>query len=104
MISLNYWQDLPFWNNNIYNHSFGSLDLGANVSLLDKKLNLSLFFTDIANQSITRTRAEFTNYTVYRREYFDARSIRVSLRYNFGSSSIKSVRKMDKFNERNRMN
>ncbi|MEN5235764.1 outer membrane beta-barrel family protein [Sphingobacterium faecium] len=104
MISLNYWQDLPFWNNNIYNHSFGSLDLGANVSLLDKKLNLSLLFTDIANQSITKTRAEFTNYIVYRREYFDARSFRVSLRYNFGSSSIKSVKKMDKFNERNRMN
>src|SRR5690606_18058248 len=34
IISLNYWQDRPFWDNNIYNHSFGSLDLGCNISFL----------------------------------------------------------------------
>lgn len=104
ILLVNYWQDLPFWDNNIYNHSFGSLDIGANISLLDKKLNIGLLVTDIANQSITRTRAEFTNYSVHRREYFDARSYRISLRYNFGSSSVKSVKSTDKFNERERMN
>lgn len=104
ILSVNYWQDLPFWDNNIYNHSFGSLDIGANISLLDKKLNIGLLVTDIGNQSITKTRAEFTNYSVDRREYFDARSYRISLRYNFGSSSVKSVKGTDKFSERDRMN
>lgn len=104
ILSVNYWQDLPFWYNNIYNYSFGSLDIGGNMSLLDKKLNIGILVTDIANQSITRTRAEFTNYSVNRREYFDARSYRISLRYNFGSSSVKSVKGTNKFNERERMN
>lgn len=104
ILSVNYWQDLPFWDNNIYNRSFGSLDIGANISLLDKKLNIGVLVTDIVNQSITKTIAEFTNYTVYRREYFDARSYRISLRYNFGSSSVKSVKSAEKFNERKRMN
>src|SRR5690554_5012563 len=104
IISLNYWQDRPFWDNNIYNHSFGSLDLGCNISFLDKKLNIGLLITDIANQSITKTRAEFKDYSVFRREYFDARTYRISLRYNFGSSSVKSVRSTDKFNERERLN
>lgn len=85
-------------------YTFGSLDIGANISLLDKKLNIGVLVTDIVNQSITKTRAEFTNYTVYRREYFDARSYRISLRYNFGSSSVKSVKSAEKFNERKRMN
>jgi len=104
ILSVNYWQDLPFWENNIFNRSFASLDIGSNISLLDKKLNIGLLVTDIANQSITKTRAEFTNYSVTRREYFDARSYRVTLRYNFGSSSVKSVKGVNKFNERERMN
>ncbi len=104
MLSLNYWQDLPFYDNNVYNHSFGSLDVGANISLLDKKLNLGLLVTDIANQSITKKKANYTDYSVYRRQYYDARIYRISLRYNFGSSSVKAVRSKDKFQDRERMN
>lgn len=104
MLSLNYWQDLPFYDNNVYNHSFGSLDVGANISLLNKKINLGLLVTDIANQSITKTKANYTDYSVYRRQYYDARIYRISLRYNFGSSSVKTVKSNDKFQDRERMN
>lgn len=104
MVSLNYWQDLPFYDNNVYNHSFGSLDLGANISLLDKKLNIGLLVTDIANQSITKTKGNYIDYSVYRRQYYDARIYRLSFRYNFGSSSVKAVRSNDKFQDRERIN
>lgn len=103
MLSLNYWQDLPFYDNNVYNHSFGSFDLGVNISLLRKKLNIVVLVTDIANQSITKTRADYKDYSVYRRENFDARIYSVSLRYSFGSSLVKSVKRTNKFQERTRM-
>ena len=104
ILTINYWQDLPFYNNNIYNKSFGSLDAAININLMNKKLNIGLLISDIANQSITRTRADYTDYSVYRREYFDARIYRISLRYSFGSSSIKSVKRTDKFQDRERIN
>lgn len=104
MLSLNYWQDFPFYDNNIYNRSFGSLDLGANINFLNKKLNIGLLVTDLANQSVTKTRADYTDYSVYRREYFDAKIYRISLRYSFGSSSVKSVKSNDKFKDRDRIN
>lgn len=104
IVTLNYWQDLPFYNNNIYNNSFGSLDVGININLMNKKLNIGLLITDLANQSITRTRADYTDYSVYRREYFDARIYRISIRYSFGSTSVKSVKRTDKFQDRERIN
>lgn len=103
MLSLNYWQDLPFYDNNVYNRSFGSFDAGINISLLSKKLNIGLLITDIANQSITKTRADYKDYSVYRRESFDARIYRVSLRYSFGSSLVTSVKRTNKFQDRTRM-
>jgi len=104
MMSLNYWQDLPFYDNNVYNRSFGSLDFAINVSLLDQKLNLGLLVTDLGHQSITRTRSDYARYSVHRREYFEARTYRASLRYSLGSSSVKTVRKTDKFQDRERVN
>jgi len=101
MVSLNYWQDLPFYDGNVYNRSFGSLDLGASMSFLDQKLT-GLLATDLARQSVTRTRADYAGYSVYRSEYFDARTYRVSLGYRFGSSSAKTVKKIDKFQDRER--
>lgn len=104
ILSVNYWQDLPFYNNNIYNNSYGSLDIGINMSLLLKRLNIGFLVTDLAHQSITRTRADYAEYSVKRREYFDARQYRVSLRYSFGSSSIKALKNIGKFEDRQRMN
>ena len=104
MLSLNYWQDLPFYDNNVYNRSFGSFDVGTNISLFRKKLTIGLLVTDIANQSVTKTRADYKDYSVYRRENFDARVYRVSLRYSFGSSLVKSVKRTNKFQDRNRIN
>lgn len=104
ILTLNYWQDLPFYNNNIYNNSYGSLDIGANISLLNKRLNIGVLVTDLAHQSITRSRADYSDYSVKRRDYFDARLYRLSLRYSIGSSSIKALKNISKFEDRERMN
>jgi len=104
MLSLNYWQDLPFYDNNVYNRSFGSLDLTVNMSFFGKKLNIGLLVTDLGGQSVTKTRADYAGYSVHRRESFDARAYRVSIGYRFGSSSAKAVKKIDKFQDRERAN
>jgi len=102
MVSLNYWQDLPFYDNNVYNRSFGSLDLALNMRFLDKKMNIGLLVADLGRQSVTRTRADYAGHSVHRSEYFDARTYRVSLGYRFGSFSAKAVKKIDKFQDRER--
>lgn len=104
VLSVNYWRDLPFYNRNTYYYSYGSLDIGVNISLLKKRLNLGLLITDVANQSITKMRSEYTGYSIYRREYYDARSIKLSVRYNWGMKKIDPVKRSDKFKERERIN
>jgi len=104
MLSLNYWQDLPFYDNNVYNRSFGSLDLTVNMVFWDNKLNVGFLVTDLGRQSVTKTRADYAGYSVHRSEYFDARAYRVSIRYRFGSSSAKAVKRIDKFQDRERAN
>ncbi|WP_143959461.1 TonB-dependent receptor domain-containing protein [Litoribacter populi] len=103
-LSINYWQDLPFYENNTFYRSFASLDIGFNASYFDKKLNISVLATDLGRQSITRSYSEYNQFTVFRREYFDARMYRLTLRYRIGSSTTKSVSTPNKFRERERMN
>ncbi|WP_430411534.1 TonB-dependent receptor domain-containing protein [Kordia sp.] len=66
-----------------------SLDLGLKFSLLDKKLNCTLALNDILRRKATsvNTKTNGIDQTYY--NYFDTRSVKVSLNYSFGNKKIK---------------
>lgn len=66
-----------------------SLDLGLKFSLLDKKLNCTVAVNDILKRKATEvnTKTNGINQNYY--NYFDTRSIKISLNYSFGNKKIK---------------
>ncbi|CAL2093377.1 outer membrane beta-barrel family protein [Tenacibaculum sp. 190524A02b] len=66
-----------------------SLDLGLKFSLLDKKLNCTVAINDILKRKATHvnTKTNGINQTYY--NYFDTRSVKISLNYSFGNKKIK---------------
>lgn len=66
-----------------------SLDLGLKFSLLDKKLNCTVAVNDIFKRKATNvnTKTNGINQNYY--NYFDTRSVKISLNYSFGNKKIK---------------
>ncbi|WP_420570688.1 TonB-dependent receptor domain-containing protein [Kordia sp.] len=66
-----------------------NLDLGLKFSLLDKKLNCAVAINDIFRRKATsvNTKTNGIDQTYY--NYFDTRSVKVSLNYSFGNKKIK---------------
>lgn len=66
-----------------------SLDLGLKFSLLDKKLNCTVAINDILKRKATEvnTKTNGINQNYY--NYFDTRSVKISLNYSFGNKKIK---------------
>lgn len=66
-----------------------NLDLGLKFSLLDKKLNCAVAINDIFKRKATsvNTKTNGIDQTYY--NYFDTRSVKVSLNYSFGNKKIK---------------
>ncbi|WP_435263800.1 TonB-dependent receptor domain-containing protein [Tenacibaculum sp. nBUS_03] len=66
-----------------------SLDLGLKFSLLDKKLNCTVAVNDILKRKATEvnTKTNGINQNYY--NYFDTRSVKISLNYSFGNKKIK---------------
>lgn len=66
-----------------------NLDLGLKFSLLDKKLNCAVAVNDIFKRKATsvNTKTNGIDQTYY--NYFDTRSVKVSLNYSFGNKKIK---------------
>lgn len=66
-----------------------SLDLGLKFSLLDKKLNCTVAVNDILKRKATsvNTKTNGIDQTYY--NYFDTRSVKISLNYSFGNKKIK---------------
>lgn len=75
-----------------------SLDLGLKFSLLNKKLNCTVAVNDILKRKATEinTNTNEINQNYY--NYFDTRSVKISLNYNFGNKKIK-VKQRDFGNE-----
>ncbi len=66
-----------------------NLDLGLKFSLLDNKLNCTVAVNDIFRRRATsvNTKTNGIDQTYY--NYFDTRSFKISLNYNFGNKKIK---------------
>ena len=72
--------------------SQGYLTIGLRQSLLQNKMTLSLNIEDILHTSVDKLRAQYENinYSLnYRR---DSRYAKLTLRYNFGSKTVKAAR------------
>jgi hypothetical protein len=71
----------------------GSLDIGLQKKLLNKKLIVKLSATDLlATASPWRINSNFSGLIINGNGTWESRTVRVNLTYQFGSSQIKSAR------------
>jgi hypothetical protein len=87
---VNYWYQFPESTDLTVTNGYSQLDIGLKLQLLKKKLQTSFIVTDIFSGS----RPVFTTHNngikqVFR-NYFDQRSLRITVNYPFGNSKIKS--------------
>ncbi|PUB35556.1 outer membrane receptor protein involved in Fe transport [Elizabethkingia sp. YR214] len=100
---LNYNQTLPYKNVNSYFKNFSDLSSGIRVSLMDKQLQINASVSNIfaqryrADKYFSDNRQSFNN-------YWDGRTLRLSVNYTFGNSKVKGAQKDIKFEEKNRAN
>ncbi|KUY26214.1 outer membrane beta-barrel family protein [Elizabethkingia ursingii] len=100
---LNYNQTLPFKNVNSSFKNFSDLSSGIRVSLMDKQLQINASVSNIfaqryrADKSFSDNKQSFNN-------YWDGRTLRLSINYTFGNSKVKGAQKDIKFEEKNRAN
>ncbi|OPB85914.1 outer membrane beta-barrel family protein [Elizabethkingia ursingii] len=100
---LNYNQTLPFKNVNSSFKNFSDLSSGIRVSLMDKQLQINASVSNIfaqryrADKSFSDNKQSFNN-------YWDGRTLRLSVNYTFGNSKVKGAQKDIKFEEKNRAN
>ncbi|MDX8567601.1 outer membrane beta-barrel family protein [Elizabethkingia sp. HX XZB] len=100
---LNYNQTLPFKNVNSSFKNFSDLSSGIRVSLMDKQLQINATVSNIfaqrfrADKSFSDNKQSFNN-------YWDGRTLRLSVNYTFGNSKVKGAQKDIKFEEKNRAN
>lgn len=70
----------------------GDLSVGLRQVLLKNKLTLSLNVNDIFFSSKQKVNARYENVDYTMASKYDSRSISLTLRYNFGSSTVKAAR------------
>lgn len=97
---LNYDQSLP--NNNVNSHFHNYLDLtsGIKVSLMEKQLQINATVTNIFAQRF-RGDMYYKDNSQFFNNYWDGRSLRISLNYTFGNNK-KFNKKNIKFDEKDR--
>jgi len=81
---LNYDQSLPYKNVNSYFHNFSNLNSGIKVSLMEKQLQINATVTNIFAQRF-RGDKYFTDNSQHFNNYWDGRSLRLSVNYTFGN-------------------
>ncbi|MDQ1097976.1 MULTISPECIES: outer membrane beta-barrel family protein [Chryseobacterium] len=97
---VNYGQNLPRRIVNYYYYNFSDLSSGLKISLMDKQLQINATVTNILAQ---RSLGDiyFTDRVHHMNHYWDGRSFRLSVTYNFGQK--KSIRtKNIRFEEKGR--
>ncbi|MBK1894197.1 outer membrane beta-barrel family protein [Chryseobacterium paridis] len=83
--------------------SSSSTYLVMNKKFLNKKLEASLLFNDIFRTSGEKVSTKYANQDNYYRDYRDAQSFSISLKYNFGNQSVKNAKTIKKADEQGRM-
>ena len=70
----------------------GNFSIGLRQMLLKNKMILSFIINDILNTSKSKLRAQYENVNYYADNGWDSRYFNITLRYNFGSTSVKEAR------------
>ncbi len=100
----NYWFRLPSSMGNVYSYFVGNLTSGLKVNLMEKSLLMNILVSDIFRQSKSHGEIYYVDSTHYFNNYYDGRSLSVSLTYNFGNRKVKGEGRNMRFDEKNRAN
>ncbi|KQT35729.1 TonB-dependent receptor [Chryseobacterium sp. Leaf405] len=100
---LNYDQSLPNDNVNTHIHNFSNLNSGFKFSLMEKQLQINATVTNIFAQRF-RGDMFFKDNSQYFNNYWDGRSLRLSVNYTFGNNKKQIQKKNIKFEEVDRVN
>lgn len=100
---LNYDQSLPYKNVNSYYHNFSNLNSGIKVSLMEKQLQINATVTNIFAQRF-RGDMYFDDNSQHFNNYWDGRSLRLSVNYTFGNTKKQINKKQINFEEKDRAN
>ncbi|WP_316805859.1 outer membrane beta-barrel protein [Pedobacter agri] len=90
LADVNFWYQFPTVEGLNENKSQCNLDFGFKTLLLNKKLQLSLNANDIFKMNKYRYSSLINNIRQEYSNYYDARQIRFTARFNFGNEKIKS--------------
>ena len=89
----------------IYDKPYYSLDLGLSMSFLDKKLQCSIALNDVLKTQRFYNSIVSNDIMQKFNNYYDTRSLKISLKYNFGNKTISvKEREFGNEDEKNRTN
>lgn len=102
---VNFWYQFPTAEGLNEIKSQYNLDFGVKTLLLNKKLQLSLSANDLLKSNRYRFSSLINNIKQNYDNYYDARQLRITARFNFGNEKMKQTdRKMGNEEERRRNN
>lgn len=99
---MNYSQMLPGTFGNFKSDGYSMLNIGGKISLMDKKMQINIFFEDVFKKAISQGQSVYSDFIMKNKNYYDLRSFNISLNYSFGNSKVKGANKNINFDERNR--
>ncbi|WP_295199264.1 TonB-dependent receptor [uncultured Chryseobacterium sp.] len=100
---MNYWFRLPSSIGNTYSYFVGNFTSGLKLNVMNKDLMMNVFVSDIFRQAKSHGEIYYVDSKHYFNNYYDGRSLSVSLTYNFGNRKAREGRQL-RFDEKNRAN
>ena len=70
----------------------GSISVGIRQMLLNNKMSLSLNLNDILHTNVTKASSKYENINYTLHNAWDSRTANLTLRYNFGSTTVRAAR------------
>lgn len=101
---MNFWQTFPYNKGNSLIKGSYEFAPGVKMSFLDKKLQFSAIANDVFKSDRGRGYTTYSNSITTFDNYYDARTLTLSLTYNFGNNKVKGANKSIRFDEKNRAN
>jgi len=101
---LNWYHQLPNKEDNTHYRSYSSLSFGTKLALLDKKLNINMFMSDIFNTGKSSGTSYYKDNVQTYSNTWNSRRFSISASYTFGNSNNKKTIKEANFEDKNRSN
>jgi outer membrane receptor protein involved in Fe transport len=101
---LNWYHQLPNKEDNTHYKSYSSLSFGTKLALLDKKLNINMFMSDIFNTGKSSGTSYYKDNIQTYSNTWNSRRFSISASYTFGNSNNKKTIKEANFEDKNRSN